>query len=492
MKNLFIAATSIVSIGVATAKERPNILLICIDDLRQDGDNFASAEAITPNLDQFSNEGRMFTHQYVQAPTSGASRAMMLTGTNAKSNKDVNNFTFSNSLVGSVEGENPETFIHHLRRNGYHTIGMGKVSHSDNGFLYPTGSDKVLELPYSWDEFINNPNSPWEDSFDAMLHGYPNGRIRTNEDNAAFEFLDLPDSCYADSKLADLAVARLKELSKEQKEGQSEPVFMAVGFYKPHLPFVAPKRYWDLYEDVEISLSPNPESPEGVESPLLHNSNECFNQYTHPERGGAGVRLSDDYARDMRRAYFSALSFTDAQVGRVLETLRQTGLDKNTIVIIWGDHGWHLGDQTIWGKHSGFEKALNSVLMVKSPTMRRRGESSDTLIATIDLYPTICEYAGVTPPSTIDGFSFVDHIEKGRSKSSREYVLSYWNNLLSLRTDRYRLALFNNGKREAMMLFDHDEDPIESRNIANDNPEIVAELLSTIEKINNGYLPLKK
>ncbi|MFI3305501.1 MAG: sulfatase [Rikenellaceae bacterium] len=483
-----IAISSLVATTAVEAKQRPNILLICIDDLRQDGDHIGAPEAITPNLDRISSEGRLFTHQYVQAPTSGASRAMMLTGAGAKSGKDVNNFTFSNSLVGSTEDEVPETFIHHLRRNGYHTIGMGKVSHSDNGFNY-TQKQKVQELPYSRDEFINDPKSPWEDSFDAMLHGYPNGRIRTKEDNAAFEFLDLPDSCYADSQLADLAVDRLQQIADQQRCGEGEPTFMAVGFYKPHLPFVAPKRYWDLYDGVDIAISPTPNLPEGVDRSLLHPSAECFKQYSHAERGGLGVRLSDDYARDLRRAYLSALSFTDAQVGRVLDRLRETGLDKSTIVIIWGDHGWHLGDHSLWGKHSGFESALNSLLIAKSPTMRRVGERSDELVAAIDIYPTICEYAQIESPDTVEGVSFVDLIERGRTRLCRDYVLSYWNNILSLRTAQYRLALFNNGKHEAMMLFDHYADPTESRSVAAENPEVVSELMARIDQLNRGYLP---
>ncbi len=480
------ALSTFTSVAVG-ANDRPNILLICIDDLRQEGDHIASDQAITPNLDSFASNGRMFTHQYVQAPTSGASRAMMLTGAGAKSGKDVNNFTLSNSLVGSQEGDTPETFIHHLRRNGYHTVGMGKVSHSDNGFYYPQ-SGKVQELPHSWDEFINNPNSPWEDSFDAMLHGYANGVIRQRGVSPAFEFLNLPDSCYADYQLANLAVDRLEQLSQEESD---EPTFMAVGFYKPHLPFVAPKRFWDLYDDVDIKISSTPNSPEGVSPLFLHNSAECFGQYKHPEKGRAGVRLSDKYAKEMRRGYLSALSFTDEQVGRVLAKLHETGLDKNTIVIIWGDHGWHLGDHTIWGKHSGFDRALGSILMAQSPSMKRRGTKSDALIAAIDIYPTICEYAGITPPADVEGVSFADQIEKGKSKNEREYVLSYWNNLLSLRTDRYRFAIFKNPKKTATMLFDHENDPYESRNVASENPEVVAEMMAKIKELNKGYLKLE-
>ncbi|MFR9650089.1 MAG: sulfatase [Rikenellaceae bacterium] len=487
MRHFLLGAVAVAATACTTTKEakQPNILLICIDDLRSDMGEFGSEVVISPTLDNIASQGRLFTHQYVQAPTSGASRAMMLTGIGATNKSHVNNFTFSNSLVGTQECEQPETFVHHLKRNGYHTVGMGKISHSDSGQTFKDG-EIFPELPYSWDEFINNPNSPWPNRFDAMLHGYANGKIREKGVTPAFEFLDLPDSCYADGQLASLAVEQLKKLSKSSDD---KPFFMAVGFYKPHLPFVAPKKYWDMYDGVDVPLAENIDTPQGVDNAFMHNSVECFSQYFHPEKGGAGVQLSEDYARDMRRAYFSAISFTDSQVGRVMETLQQTGLDENTIVIVWGDHGWHLGDQTIWGKHSVFERALNSVLMVNMPSgMQARGERCDELIAAVDIYPTICELAGVTPPAGLDGVSFVEQI-KNPEIQGRDYVISYWTNQITIRDKKYRFSIFDNGKKRAYMLYDHENDPYETTNISAQNPELVEKFTTIAIENNRGFLP---
>lgn len=494
MKKILLGITAITASGVAQAQnqnqaqtqtqDRPNILFICIDDLRTELGAYGSKEVITPNLDKLASEGRLFTHQYVQAPTSGASRGMLLTGIGARVSGDVDNFGYSNKLYGSVEQEHPESFIHHLRRNGYHTVGMGKISHSDNGYTYKDG-DKRLELPYSWDEFINDPNSPWPDKFDARLHGSDNGGTRIVGESPAFEFKDLADECYADGELANLALTRLERLAQNPN---SEPFFMAVGFYKPHLPFNAPKKYWDMYENTEISLSPNPEYPKGVDQIFVPNSAECFNTYYHPEKGGAGIVLSNDYSKDLRRAYYSALTFTDAQVGKVLDKLSETGLDKNTIVIVWGDHGWHLGDQTIWGKHSVFERALKSAFMVRCPEMQSQGESSNQLIAAVDIYPTICELTGIETPDGLDGVSFATQLDSPKA-TGREYVVSYWNSMISVRNKRYRFSLYNQGKKSAMMLFDHKNDPFETVNVVDKNPKLVEYFMEIIKNENHGYLP---
>lgn len=484
MKELLLGVAAVAASGVVQAQERPNILFICIDDLRTELGAYGSEDVITPNLDKLASEGRLFTHQFVQAPTSGASRGMLLTGIGARSNADVDNFAYSNRLYGSQEVERPESFIHHLKRNGYYTVGMGKISHADNGHIYKNGG-KSLDLPYSWDEFVTDPNSLWPDSFDARLHGSDNGRTRVKGESPAFEFKDFPDECYADGELANLALAQLDKLAQDPGD---EPFFMAVGFYKPHLPFTAPKKYWDMYEGREVSLSPNRELPEGVDPAFVPGSIECFSQYYHPEKGGAGVVLSDEYSRDFRRAYFSALTFTDAQVGKVMAKLSETGLDKNTIVVVWGDHGWHLGDQTIWGKHSVFERALNSAFMVRTPDMKSAGKSSDALIAAVDIYPTLCELTGIEAPDGLDGVSFVDQIASPKA-DGREYVVSYWGNLMSIRNERYRFSLFNNGEKSAMMLFDHKKDPHETKNIVDQNPKLVSYFMEIIQRENRGFFP---
>ncbi len=490
MKGQYLALGSILLLThgadvAAKTKEakQPNILFICIDDLRPDLGAYGHTNMVTPNLDDLASRGRLFTNHYVQVPTSGASRAALLTGRFPREKGHTNNFYLTRALLGSEEQEHPETFIHHIRRNGYYTVGMGKVSHSADGMAHlQKESLGVADLPYSWDKYVTDPDSPWPKG-DGLLHAYADGRSRYDEgvDHPAIETLDLPDESYPDGVLANMAVAELEQLAECDK-----PFFMAVGFYKPHLPFSAPKKYWDMYDSEDVPLSPNREAPEGVEDVFLHNSGEFNYQYSYVERAAAGKVMSDENSRNLRHAYFAAISYTDAQVGKVIAKLRELELDKNTIIIVWGDHGWHLGDHTIWGKHSTFERALNSAFMIVTPDMKRAGVASNELVASVDIYPTICELTGIERPKGIDGTSIVPILKKP-NREIRTEVMSYWNDKVSLRTDRYRMALHDDGKRRYVMLFDHDVDPNETKNIASDNTLIVTELTRKIERLCNGY-----
>ncbi|MFI3293159.1 MAG: sulfatase [Rikenellaceae bacterium] len=480
---------STIAIGTnASAKSNddqksPNFLFICIDDLRTEIGAYGCDYMKTPNLDGLASESRLFREQYVQVPTSGASRCCMLTGKYPTQSKDANNEIFGKSLIGTKEGEIPETFIHHLKRNGYYTVGMGKVSHHGNGATR-YGGNESRELPHSWDRFVNDPTWLWKG--DDILHAYANGVGGSVKDpKPAFEVLDVPDESYPDGRLANLATTEL-ELIASRTSG--EPFFMAVGFYKPHLPFCAPKRYWDMYSDEEVNLAPSKTVPEGVDGAFIFGSNEFKQQYSHPHQAGAGIVLPDDYARDLRHAYYAAISYTDTQVGKVLDKVKELGLDENTVIVVWGDHGWCLGDHTIWGKHNLFNRALNSTFMIKTPNMKSPGVATDRLMGTIDIYPTICELAGITPPEGVDGVSITPIIDNPKAKT-RDEIYSYWQGKLSIKTDRYRLSVHNSRGKEAIMLFDHKNDPNETVNVAEKYPKVTAELLTKLKEQNKGYLP---
>ncbi len=457
----------------------PNILFIFIDDLRPQIGAYGFDYMVTPNLDNLASKGRLFSQHYVQVPTSGASRAAMLTGMYPSQRGDLSNETFGTRLIGAKEGEYPETFIHHLKRNGYYTLGMGKVSHHGNGHKEYNGT-QALELPNSWDRYVNDPAWIWKG--DDILHAYADGGTRDDGHNPAFESLDLPDESFPDGRLAKMAVSELELLAKK-----SEPFFMAVGFYKPHLPFCSPLKYWNMYDEADIELSPVKEAPEGVDKIFVHGSLEFKNQYSHPHEIGSGIVVPDEYARDVRHAYCAAISYTDAQVGKVLTKLEELGLADNTIIVVWGDHGWHLGDHTIWGKHSTFDRSLNSTFMVVTPDMKQPGVTTDGLIATVDIYPTICQLAGVTPPKGLDGVSIVPILDDPEAKT-RESVPSYWQNMLTVKTERYRLSLFDRDQQREIMLFDHKNDPNESVNVADKNPEVVAELMAKLKEYNKPDL----
>ncbi|MGC6456420.1 MAG: DUF6807 family protein [Coraliomargaritaceae bacterium] len=471
------------SIWAAWTKKKPNILFISIDDMRPQTAAYGHSIMVTPNLDQLAAEGRLFNRHYAQVATCGPSRGCLLSGKNLTQKSDINHGHFGRTLRAKPESDQPETFIHHFKQNGYYTVGMGKISHSGSGGFYNKETKKfTLELPYSWNEYMGDEGSRWGPQ--PLVHAYAFGKTRETHDLPPYECAKVADEDYPDGRLADRAVRKLDQLAK-----QEQPFFLAVGFYKPHLPFAAPKKYWDFYQANEIPISPNPDLPEAVSPVFLHSSNEFFGQYRGGwERGGAGKRLSDNYAREVIHGHFASISYMDAQLGKVLAKLKSTGLDQNTIVVVWGDHGWHLGDHTIWGKHSSFERALKSILLVKTPEQKRPGTATNALVASIDLYPTLCELTGLPKPSGLEGKSFLSAILNPNAPG-KDTVISYWRDILSVRTEQYRMALFNNGKRQEVMLFDHQADPHETTNIAKQNPELVQKLTQILQKENRGYLP---
>ena len=454
-----------------------NVLFIAVDDLRPELGSYGGL-ALTPNLDRLAAGGVRFDRQFVQVPTCGASRFAMLTGQYPRTTDHLSNEAFV-KLLPREEGPRPESFAALFRRNGYRTVEIGKISHYPDGrvFTYAGGGQGQLEMPFSWSEVlpwseIEGSDAKWGTGWNAFF-GYGDGSNRNQHpgEKPAFESADLPDSGYPDGRIADAAIRKLGELKGQR-------FMLAVGFFKPHLPFNAPRKYWDLYDSAAIPLSPNPGAPEGINPASLHPSSEMFGSYAHPQKGGAGIVLADDYARTLRHAYLAAVSYSDAQVGRVLDELDRLGLSENTIVIVWGDHGWHLGDHTIWGKHTTFERALRSPLLVRVPGMRHAGAATNAIVEAVDIYPTLVELAGLPNPGGLDGQSFVKNLENP-ALPGKDGAYSRWTGRRTLRTDRYRIVLHEKGEPR-VELFDHATDPYETRNVAAENPAVVARLLKAL------------
>jgi len=462
--------------------KRPNVLFICIDDLRPDLGSYGNAEIHSPNLDALASQGHTFTRQYVAVPTCGASRYALLTGKRPMTPAEINNNAMITELSRKPRTEVPETFVDHLRRSGYYTVGIGKISHMPDGYVYGYEEPKSnqLELPYSWDEMLFD-HGKWGTGHNAFF-GYADGSNRQsrNKQVKPYESADVDDEGYPDGLSARLAVSKLQELSKKD-----QPFFLSVGFFKPHLPFTAPKKYWDLYDESKISLTPSPDIPENVNAASLHQSSE-FNSYqAGDERASLENPVSDAYARKLRHAYYASVSYTDAQVGRVLSELKRLGLDKNTIVVVWSDHGWQLGDYRVWGKHTIFERAVRSVLIVKTPD-GKKGRKQDEIVSSIDIYPSLLELCGQQPIAEVDGKSFVKLLKQKKVRDWDNVAYSYYNQGISVRTDRYRLTKYFRQAQPVIELFDHRNDPNENKNIAESNPKIVQSLVPVLEKGNTG------
>ncbi len=457
--------------------EKPNVLFICVDDLRRELGAYGSVVK-TPNIDRLASEGSLFFQHYVQVPTSGASRASMLTGHLPKSKSDLSNEACKTQLSDKQEGDIPETMFHQLRRNGYYTVGIGKISHYVDGCIYGYTEQKSNkpELPYSWDEMLFD-SGKWGTGWGAFF-GYADGTNRQSRKRQVkpYECADVPDEGYPDGLTANLAVKKLKELANKDQS-----FCLAVGFFKPHLPFTSPKKYWDLYNEASLPISPMPDIPEGCNTFSLHESAEFNGYQLGEEKASIDKKVSDNYARKIRHAYFACVSYMDAQVGKVLDALQASGKADNTIIILWGDHGWHLGDLRVWGKHTLHETSLSSALVVKAPG-NKKGVKNERIVSSIDIYPTLMELCGIPQPEGLEGQSFAGLLNNPNDKKWKEAAYSYFRNGITLRTPEYRFTRYNNKGETITELYQYGKDRIERKNIANEKPEIVKTLLPLWEK----------
>ncbi|MRI02190.1 sulfatase-like hydrolase/transferase [Kriegella sp. EG-1] len=479
---LFISCTN-----ESKKNEKPNVLFIAIDDLRAELGAYGNHYVNSPNIDAIANEGSIFMNHFVQVPTCGASRHSLLTGYRPWKPIHLSNRAIEKEISDKAEDSIPETFIHRFKQDGYHTIGIGKISHSADGYLYEYEEEptKKRELPHSWSELLFN-SGKWKTGWNSFF-AYANGENRQSlkKQVKPYEAGDVNDDGYPDGLTTEIAITKLKELKKQNK-----PFFMGVGFFKPHLPFNAPKKYWNLYNRDSLPISDNPNIPENINLKSLHESGE-FNQYAlGEEKASLSKSVSDAYARKLKHAYLAAISYTDAQVGKIMNVLKETGLDKSTIIVIWGDHGWHLGDQRVWGKHSLFENALKSTLILKSPFIDHQNKKVEHIVESVDIYPTLLELTNLPIKQKLDGDSFVKIMQQPH-EAIEEVAYSYYKSGISMRTPEYRLTKYFREDEPTIELYDHRNNSVEQKNIALKKPDIVTQLMPLLEKGNSG-LYIKK
>lgn len=451
------------------SRSRPlNVLFIAVDDLRPQLGCYGHSEMVTPSLDRLAGQSRRFENHFVQVPTCGASRCALLTG-----RYPLRPVTYENGAFELLlrETEPPIVTLPALfRERGYHTISIGKISHSPDGLL----ANGKPELPAAWDT-VGMPAGKWKDGWSAFF-GYADGSTRVRSKSPATESTAVSDDGYPDGLIADAAIAQLRTLEAEP----NKPFFLAVGFFKPHLPFNAPQRYWDLYDPAVLPAPQNSKAPANVNPVVsLHKSGELLGQYTGFSQPGL---VSDEEARRLRHAYAACVSYVDAQIGRIIDELDCSNLAKQTIVVVWGDHGWHLGDQGIWGKHTLHDVALRSPLIVRTPMLPRPGEAATGIVETVDIYPTLVELCGLPRPIGLDGQSFLSQLTDP-SALAKAAAYGFWRGgkAHSIRTDRFRLTLTTatrNVPSKVMQveLYDHQSDPFESVNIAAKEPDVVQQL----------------
>jgi arylsulfatase A-like enzyme len=474
--SLFIAAA-------ATAAERPNILFLSMDDLKPELGCFGSECVKTPNIDRLAARGRAFLNHHVQQAICGPSRASMFSGLRPDT-------TQVWDLKHTCREECPEAFTmqQYFKENGYETTGSGKIMHG-----FKNDDPLSWSIPYVWpgdlpfaDGKVPALNQQYQSAAihkavrklaESGIKGYKPQQQFMASLNAkpSIERMDLPDNAYSDGAMTDWGIEMLDQLAAGDK-----PFFLTLGYRKPHLPFVAPKKYWDLFDRDEIKVAPFREQAKDSPEFAYHTWGE-LKAYSDID---ADAALTDDRQRELIHGYYACVAFVDAQIGKLLDHLEKTRLIDDTIIVLWGDHGWHLGDHGMWCKHSNFEQATRSPLIISAPKLPRPGPTSSP-VESVDIFPTLCELAKLPTPEQLDGTSLVP-ILKDPYASVQDFAMSQYprrGNLMgyALRTERYRLVawlplevsrsgIFDASEIKAIELYDYQTDPLETANLSK-NPE---------------------
>ncbi|MBN2513774.1 MAG: sulfatase [Sedimentisphaerales bacterium] len=444
-----------------SSNRKPNILFIAVDDLRTQLGCYGHDETLSPNIDNLASEGVLFERAYCQMPACGPSRASLMTGIRPENNR----FKSWRADQGAPEAV---PLNQHFKSHGYQTVCNGKIFHSKTDSA--SGWSQAPWRVYDYDTQGRGDwgavhfNKIWLDP-DSQKHRSQTGR------GPYHEKADLPDDAYEDGQVLNKSIEDMRGLSKSDK-----PFFLACGFHRPHLPFNAPKKYYDLYDPSTIELADNRYG-------LAHKPEDCrnSNEITRYSRID-GWPDREHFHRQARHAYYACVSYVDALIGRLLNELKTLGLDDNTIVVLWGDHGWLLGEHHFWGKHNTLNETLRVPLIIRAPGYQKNARTR-ALVELVDLYPTLCELAGLARPDShqLEGRSVVPllrscHIEW------KEAVFSEWAGGKAVKTDRYLYTEWANDKN---MLFDHHLDPFENTNIAGkpENAELIKRLHALLNSV---------
>jgi len=475
---------------VFAQKAKPNVLFIMVDDLKPELGCYGSKTVLSPNIDKLSSSSTILLNNYCQQAICGPTRASVLTGMRPDKTKIWD-------LKAKLREESPDivSLPQYFKANGYQTIGMGKIFDLSN--VDKEGDAISWSVPFT-------KKFTLADGYNDIAYGiYQSPMVKAivkeegNEDKEeqdfygpdknpkirfATESLDVPDNAYMDGAMADYAVQQLQQLKNSKK-----PFFLAVGFKKPHLPFVAPKKYWDLYDRNKIQLAAFREKALNGPEIAYHNAGELrsYAADLNPlNEKGNELRLTEEKQRELLHGYYACISYTDAQIGKLLNALQETGLHKNTIIVLLGDHGWHLGDHSQWCKHSNFEQAVKAPLIIKAPGITK-GKKFTGLTEFVDVFPTVCQLAGLPVQNRLDGKSLVPALKNNAAKG-KEYAISQYPRGAgdgpketmgySIRNKQYRYTEWVKGFTtnqpfaekdvRATELYDYMNDPLETKNLA--------------------------
>ena len=412
--------------------KKQNILFISIDDFRPKISSYGETKMITPNIDKLASEGLQFNNAYTNIAVCGASRASIMTGIRP-SEKRFNDF----STRASVDTPNAIPLNRIFKENGYETISYGKIYHHKDDFQeYWTEKDG------------GQIQSDFQDPISiARVENAERGEYGKKQ--PTFEYPDVDDYAYNDGKITKRAINKLKALKSENK-----PFFMAIGYVSPHLPFIQPKKYWDMYDHDAIKLADNsfqPENSPDIAIEAQHNSAEMRKNYLDiPEHG----QLDDSLARNLIHGYYASVTYMDALIGELIKGLDDLGLRENTTIVFWSDHGYFLGEHGFWCKHSTFEEAVKIPFIISSPN-HIKNKTTASFTELVDVYPTLCDIANIKAPSYLQGESLIPVLENPSTILKTEVYTRYKQGEAVIDKDFSYTEFYEGEKYLGNMLYDN-------------------------------------
>src|SRR4051794_5560324 len=469
------------------AAQRMNILFIAVDDLRPELGCYGHPQIKSPNIDDLARRGLRFNRAYCQYALCNPSRASLLTGLRPETIQVYDLETFVRTHAPDVV-----TLPQLFKNNGYEARSIGKIFHVTNG----NHEDDVSWSARAW----QSPKSAKPAAKNKQTAVDANGKAVAKPDRTKsgkrkvgaepfepranalpYESPDVADNQLLDGQIADKAVSVMNEV-------KDKPFFLAVGFHKPHMPWIAPKKYWDMYQDSDIRLAAFQELPAGAPAFASNDAGEFRSYKGIPKEGP----IPDSKQREAIHSYFACISYTDAQIGKVIGELDRLGLRKNTVIILWGDHGYQLGEHGTWNKRTNWEVAARVPLMISVPGQLHAGEKTNALVELVDIYPTLAQLCHLDPPAGLEGKSFVPLLGKPNLSWKQAAFTTYYKPLpemgtgfgRAMRTDRYRFVEWSGpkSKKKVYELYDEKSDPLEKTNIADRpaNAELVAKLTAQL------------
>ena len=412
--------------------KKQNILFISIDDFRPKISSYGETKMITPNIDKLASEGLQFNNAYTNIAVCGASRASIMTGIRP-SEKRFNDF----STRASVDTPNAIPLNRIFKENGYETISYGKIYHHKDDFQeYWTEKDG------------GQIQSDFQDPISiARIENAERGEYGKKQ--PTFEYPDVDDYAYNDGKITKRAINKLKALKSKNK-----PFFMAIGYVSPHLPFIQPKKYWDMYDHDAIKLADNsfqPKNSPDIAIEAQHNSAEMRKNYLDiPENG----KLDDSLARNLIHGYYASVTYMDALIGELIKALDDLGLRENTTIVFWSDHGYFLGEHGFWCKHSTFEEAVKIPFIISSPN-HIKNKTTASFTELVDVYPTLFEIANIKAPTYLQGESLIPVLENPSTILKTEVYTRYKQGEAVIDKDFSYTEFYEGEKYLGNMLYDN-------------------------------------